>query len=219
MDHHLPNRSNNPFTIETVPGGILVDLRDPHPEQIRIEDIAHSLSRLQRYNGYTEGEHGYSVAQHCVWMAAVAEEHFSLTPQACLSVLLHDAHEAYMGDITTPLKRLVTEMLGSRNLLNEIAERLQTVIHRALNVGEPDRGLIAITEELDHLARAAEIAELKVSGTRNAERPAVSREIRAMWRPPLAYARANALFLTAYRNLRERRTLLPLWHALDRVAA
>lgn len=69
---------------------------DPHPTEVCILDIAHSLSHQCRYNGHCE--RFYSVAEHCVWVSYhVPEEH-------ALWGLLHDASEAYLCDIPRPLK-------------------------------------------------------------------------------------------------------------------
>lgn len=65
-------------------------------ESIDIEDIAHSLAQLTRFNGH--GEHRYSVARHCINCARLAPK------QMKLAALLHDAAEAYLGDVATPLK-------------------------------------------------------------------------------------------------------------------
>ena len=65
----------------------------PNPEDVCIEDIAHSLSLLCRYNG--QCNEFYSVAQHSVFVSQL---------ELSLEALLHDAPEAYMGDVITPLK-------------------------------------------------------------------------------------------------------------------
>jgi hypothetical protein len=82
--------------MQTVSGVAFYPL-DPRPDEVHIEDIAHALSMLCRYGGHTR--RFYSVAEHCVLMSrAVAPEH-------ALWALLHDATEAYMGDLIRPLKR------------------------------------------------------------------------------------------------------------------
>jgi hypothetical protein len=74
-------------------------LLDPQPEDIVIEDIAHSLAHQCRYNGHTDSF--YSVAQHCVLLSQV------VYPSEALLALMHDATEAYVGDVVAPLKGLI----------------------------------------------------------------------------------------------------------------
>ena len=75
------------------------DLLSPQPEMVCIEDIAHSLANICRYTGHVR--EFYSVAQHCV-LAAKAD-----LPGEPLQRLLHDAAEAYIGDIASPWKQLL----------------------------------------------------------------------------------------------------------------
>ena len=77
----------------------------PRREDIIIEDIAHALSLMTRANGHFP--EFYSVAQHCMDCAMVAEaECLSIREQ--LACLLHDASEAYLSDITRPVKANLT---------------------------------------------------------------------------------------------------------------
>jgi hypothetical protein len=78
--------------------GKSVDLLNPDPAQICIEDIAHHLSQLNRYNGGCP--HPFSVAQHSLYVAEI------LPPELKLWGLLHDAPEAYLGDLVSPAKRI-----------------------------------------------------------------------------------------------------------------
>ena len=104
--------------------GLHVHLCGPTPREIRLLDIAHALSRLARFNGHTYGPHPYSVAQHCVW---VAEE---LPKEYALWGLLHDAHEAYIGDITTPVALALTADSGhNRSVVFDLKRRVQRAIH------------------------------------------------------------------------------------------
>jgi 5'-deoxynucleotidase YfbR-like HD superfamily hydrolase len=85
--------------------GRRLDLLQPSPLDVEIEDIAHGLARVARWNGQTEGPHAFSVAQHCV----LVESLFSrLNPssqvQWRLAALLHDASEYVIGDMISPFK-------------------------------------------------------------------------------------------------------------------
>lgn len=70
------------------------------PADIRIEDIAHALARQCRYNGHTGGH--LSVARHSLWVSDALREY---GPRMMLSGLLHDAAEAFLGDVPRPLKQ------------------------------------------------------------------------------------------------------------------
>lgn len=88
--------------------GRRLDLLDPSPFDIEIDDIAHGLSRVSRWNGQTIGEHSFSVAQHSVLVMDLfrASEGKS-TPQEQLYALLHDAPEYVIGDLISPFKAAV----------------------------------------------------------------------------------------------------------------
>lgn len=72
---------------------------NPSPEMFNIEDIAHALSMVCRYAGHVN--RFYSVATHCCLIA----DYFSYDPRLHLTALMHDAAEAYIGDMPRPLKR------------------------------------------------------------------------------------------------------------------
>ncbi|MGH6855955.1 MAG: hydrolase [Aestuariivirga sp.] len=85
--------------------GRRLDLLDPSALDIEIEDIAHGLARVARWNGQTKGDHAFSVAQHCVLVEQIAF-HLdpSLTRPQRLTALLHDAAEYVIGDMISPFK-------------------------------------------------------------------------------------------------------------------
>lgn len=91
---------------------------EPRVEDIQFDDIAVSLSRTARFRGMTS--EFYSVAQHCV----LASRH--VAAGFALAALLHDAHEAYTGDIPRPLKQLLNE--ASDGAVKRIERRLDAVI-------------------------------------------------------------------------------------------
>ncbi len=85
--------------------GRRLDLLDPSPFDVEIEDIARGLARVARWNGQTQGDHAFSVAEHSV----IVENLFSqLNPKASredrLTALLHDAAEYVIGDMISPFK-------------------------------------------------------------------------------------------------------------------
>ena len=85
--------------------GRRLDLLDPSPLDIEIEDIAHGLARVARWNGQTKGDHAFSVAQHCVLVEGIARTSTgSWTSHSRLMALLHDAPEYVVGDMISPFK-------------------------------------------------------------------------------------------------------------------
>lgn len=93
-------------------------LLDPMPDDIHIEHIAHATSNLCRWTGHVK--QFYSVAQHCVDVSLLVEPEFALT------ALLHDASEAYIGDISTPLKRVMEQQAP------RVIKDIENNIHRAI---------------------------------------------------------------------------------------
>ena len=88
--------------------GRRLDLLDPTPVDIEIEDIAHGLSFVARWNGQTEGDYAYSVAEHSL---LVERLYSRLNPKTDakwqLAALLHDAPEYVIGDMISPVKAAV----------------------------------------------------------------------------------------------------------------
>jgi uncharacterized protein len=85
--------------------GRRLDLLDPSPLDIEIEDIAHGLARVARWNGQTAGEHAFSVAQHCVLVTELfSHTNPTATKSQKLAALLHDAPEYVVGDMISPFK-------------------------------------------------------------------------------------------------------------------
>ena len=88
--------------------GRRLDLLDPSPMDVEIEDIAHGLARVARWNGQTVGEHGFSVAQHSLVVEEIcAHIQPALDPRWRLAALLHDAPEYVIGDMISPFKAAV----------------------------------------------------------------------------------------------------------------
>lgn len=85
-----------------VRSGRYVELLDPKPDEIALEDIAHALAYICRFGGHTASF--YSVAEHSLFVSAMLHRQFG-DPRLTLAGLLHDATEAYLGDMVRPLKR------------------------------------------------------------------------------------------------------------------
>jgi len=85
--------------------GRRLDLLDPSPFDVEIEDIARGLARVARWNGQTSGDHAFSVAEHSV---VVTDLFTTLNPKSTredrLTALLHDAAEYVIGDMISPFK-------------------------------------------------------------------------------------------------------------------
>lgn len=104
--------------------GRRLDLLDPAPLDIEIEDIAHGLAFVARWNGQTSGDWPYSVAEHSL----LVEEIFSrlnpgIAPRWRLAALLHDAPEYVLGDMISPVKAAVGPGYG------ELDARLSAAVH------------------------------------------------------------------------------------------
>jgi len=104
--------------------GRRLDLLDPTPVDIEIEDIAHGLAFVARWNGQTRGDFAYSVAEHSL---LVEDIHGRMCPKAPvkwkLAALLHDAPEYVIGDMISPVKAAVGPGYG------ELDARLTAAIH------------------------------------------------------------------------------------------
>lgn len=102
--------------------GRKVDLEHPQPDDIRIEDIAHALSLICRYGGHCKDF--YSVAEHSLLVERVVQDKMCDYKPLNMAGLLHDAAEAYLGDMITPLKQIITrELYLEGRWLDAISER------------------------------------------------------------------------------------------------
>lgn len=85
--------------------GRRLDLLDPSPLDVEIEDIAQGLSRVARWNGQTRGDWAFTVAQHALLVERLVGQLKPLTPAKWrLAALLHDGAEYVLGDLITPFK-------------------------------------------------------------------------------------------------------------------
>jgi hypothetical protein len=124
--------------------GTFVNVFDTNPDSIKIEDIAHALSRLPRFGGHLNRH--YSVAQHSVLCAQMAK-----TKKDKKAALLHDGSEAFLLDMPTPIKARMGEY-------KQYEDKLMTIIFKKYdlewplsnNIKKIDRKMLLI--EWDNLA-------------------------------------------------------------------
>ncbi|KPF73166.1 hydrolase [Bosea sp. AAP35] len=136
--------------------GRRLDLLDPSPLDVEIEDIAHGLARVARWNGQTQGPHSFSVAQHSLLVEAIADH---LNPgwsdQWRLMALLHDAPEYVIGDMISPFKVVMGDAYKA------VETRLLGAIH--LRFGLPAAAPAPLkrkTKEADTIAAFLEATQL-----------------------------------------------------------
>ena len=134
--------------------GRRLDLLDPTPVDVEIEDIAHGLSFVARWNGQTRGDWPYSVAEHSLLVADLFE---AAAPAADhrwrLAALLHDAPEYVIGDMISPVKRHVGPGYA------EMDARLAAAIH--LRFGLP----AALPPRIKRLVKRADAASAWLEAT------------------------------------------------------
>ena len=139
--------------------GYMFDILNPDPNMIDIEEIAHCLAYECRYNGHIPGDNFLSVAEHSVAVCErIQKDVESGSVNVNLIALLHDAHEAYTGDIVAPLKRLLPEIKeiegGIQDVIlakfgiDEVSDKTTRTVKRAdEQVGEMERLIFANMRE------------------------------------------------------------------------
>ena len=112
-------------------GDLAIDLLGDGPVGMTVEEIAHSLSRINRYTGHARGEHPYTVAQHSVLVS------YHVPPGLELQALWHDAHETICGDATSPMKRAMRRLRnGARTPYDEIEDACAARMRREWGLPE-----------------------------------------------------------------------------------
>ena len=135
--------------------GRRLDLLDPSPLDVEIEDIAHGLARVARWNGQTKGAHIFSVAQHSLLVEALARAKVPrLDAKGRIAVLLHDAPEYVVGDMISPFKAVIGDSYKA------VEKRLLAAIH--LRFGLPAK----LPETLHNLIKAADRSAAYLEATR-----------------------------------------------------
>jgi uncharacterized protein len=193
--------------------GRRLDLLDPDPADIEIEDIAHGLARVARWNGQTQGEHAFSVAQHSLLVEEIAGQLMRpanpIEGQAAaaswwpLVALLHDSPEYVVGDLISPFKAAI----GYDYKVFE--HRLLAAVHRRFRLPDPvPDAVAAMIKQADGIAAYLEATALAGFSVDEADTVFGRPALLSHWRPapltPWPTARAQAAFIERFRALAER---------------
>ena len=132
---------SHPRAWQRMLSGRRLDLLDPTPVDIEIDDIAHGLSFVARWNGQTQGDFAYSVAEHSLLVTDIFAHQQPQAPVKWqLAALLHDAPEYVIGDMISPVKAAVGSGYGA------LDERLTSAIH--LRFGLPAQIPVTVKRQI-----------------------------------------------------------------------
>jgi 5'-deoxynucleotidase YfbR-like HD superfamily hydrolase len=135
--------------------GRRLDLVDPSPLDVEIEDIAHGLARVARWNGQTTGAHIYSVAQHTLLVELIGRRRAGeFDRRLGLAMLLHDAPEYVIGDMISPFKAIIGDAYKG------VEKRLLAAIH--LRFGLPPE----LPAEIERMIKTADRGSAFLEATR-----------------------------------------------------
>ncbi len=169
-----PAKDAPPRAWQRMLSGRRLDLLDPSPLDIEIEDIAHGLARVARWNGQTIGPHIFSVAQHSLLVEKIAAEmEPTIGRSERLFMLLHDAPEYVIGDMISPFKAVIGD--AYKSVENRI---LGAILLRFSLPATPPPGVVKLAKQADRAAAFFEAVALAGFTRDEAERifgrPAIS---------------------------------------------
>ncbi len=146
--------------------GRRLDLLDPSPFDVEIEDIAHGLARVARWNGQTKGPYPFSVAQHSLLVEAIAQNSLlDMPPRTALAVLLHDAAEYVIGDIISPFKAVLGDAYKG------VEARILAAVMIRIGLPPEIKGAVKVlTKDADAIAAYHEATQLAGFSREEAER-------------------------------------------------
>jgi 5'-deoxynucleotidase YfbR-like HD superfamily hydrolase len=182
--------------------GRRLDLLDPSPLDIEVEDIAHGLARVARWNGQTHGAHIFSVAQHTLLVEAVLRAGSPRIDHSIrLAAMLHDAPEYVIGDMISPFKAVIG------GAYKAVEKRLLAAIH--LRFGLPATLPDAVTAQIKAADMGAAFLEAtRLAGFAEAEAkrlfgrdPKLPPDIEASYVTPWPAGKAEKQFLARFRTL------------------
>ena len=178
--------------------GRRLDLLDPSPFDIEIEDLAHGLARVARWNGQTNGDHAFSVAEHCIVVEdCLAQLKPGIAPKWRLAALLHDAPEYVIGDLISPFKAAVG--LDYKTLENKLLAAIH--VRFGLPAQLPDE-LNALIKRADKASAYFEATQLAGFSVEEAlEFFGSPRGLRQVKLVPLAARDAQAAYVARFNEL------------------
>ena len=146
--------------------GRRLDLLNPSPLDIEIEDIAHGLARLARWNGQTLGDHSFSVAQHSLVVEDIVVALYPDAPRTWrLTALLHDSPEYVIGDLISPFKAAMGHDY------KQFEQQLLEVIHTRFGLPErPPVTVAKLIKRADKIAAYFEAIALAGFSEKDAEK-------------------------------------------------
>ena len=178
--------------------GRRLDLLNPSPLDIEIEDIARGISRVARWNGQTSGDHPLSVAQHSVIVAELLKsynENIEIKWQ--LAALLHDAAEYIISDMITPLK----SFLGDEYI--QLEEKIQSAINIRFSLpGEIPKKIYKLIKNCDRQTAFIEAIQLAGFTLKDAKKtlkmPKIIPDYKII---PISANKAEKVFLKKFKEL------------------
>lgn len=120
--------------------GKFIDILNMQPGDVSINDIAHSLSKIQRFGGATPLDKSYTVGEHSINLSIFFSKQVGST-QLALYALIHDSTEAYLSDIISPVKKALPDYI-------KLEDKILRVILRGLNLPY-DEGIFKRIKESD----------------------------------------------------------------------
>ena len=178
--------------------GRRLDLLDPSPLDIEIEDIAHGLARVARWNGQTEGDCAFSVAQHCLLVERfVAEMRPKAVRQLRLAALLHDAAEYVIGDLISPFKAAVG--LDYKAFENRLARAIHIRFGLPPENTEEEIALIKRADRSSAFFEATQLAGFEIAEARKFF--GIPRGVKVPRLMPLPATDAQKAYLERFRRL------------------
>ena len=194
----VKKKKQKPRAWQRMISGRRLDLLDPSPFDIEIEDIAHGLARVARWNGQTMGDHAFSVAEHSVLVLRLVDILYpGLDIRWRMAALLHDSSEYVIGDMISPFKAA----LGVD--YREFEDRIEAAVH--LRYGLPPHISKEVKRKIkraDHISAYLEATQ--IAGFTHDEsvkffgRPPAGLEITIK---PLPVKQAQTLFLETFEGL------------------